>query len=94
MVFDFNKPFKDVKGVTVQENIGSQLAIMLGMSRGVESPVKFWGWAVKLENGEPIELDSNEELMLMKFIKDDQQSATALKAQLIDIMNVTARKAE
>jgi len=86
MKLDFNfdllgldqQPIKDA-------NAGKLLANALAQgSKG--DALKFWDWAVGLNKGEILDLDSSDQETLKNFIKDSEGFTILAKAQLLQVL--------
>lgn len=80
---DLNKPILDLDGKEIEgSNLGKLVAQMLvTASRG--DALKFMAWALKLHNGETLELDPSDKETLRNFIKDHEQLTILSKAQML-----------
>jgi hypothetical protein len=45
--------------------------------------LKFWDWAVALNKGETLDLDSSDQETFKNFIKDNENFAIIVKAQIL-----------
>lgn len=80
---DLNKAILDLDGKEIEgSNLGKLVAQMLvTSSRG--DALKFMAWALKLHNGETLELDPSDKETLRNFIKDHEQLTILSKAQML-----------
>ena len=86
MKLDFNF---DLLGLDEQPiegaNAGKLLANALAQgSKG--DALKFWDWAVSLNKGEIIDLDSSDQETMKNFIKDSDGFTILAKAQLLKVI--------
>lgn len=66
-------------------NAGKLLANALAQgSKG--DALKFWDWAVALNKGEIIDLDSSDQETMKNFIKDSEGFTILAKAQLLKVI--------
>lgn len=66
-------------------NAGKLLAIALaGSTKG--DALKFWDWAVNLNKGEILDLDSSDKETIKNFIKDSEGFTILAKAQLLQVL--------
>lgn len=70
----------DERGQTV--NAGKTVAnYLVQQSKG--DALKFWDWAVALNKGEVLDLDSSDQETFKAFIKDHEYLAILTKAQIL-----------
>jgi hypothetical protein len=86
MKLDFNF---DLLGLDEQPiegaNAGKLLANALAQgSKG--DALKFWDWAVNLNKGEVLDLDSSDQETMKNFIKDAEGFTILAKAQLLKVI--------
>jgi hypothetical protein len=86
MKLDFNFNLLDLDGKQIDNaNAGKLLAnTLVQQSKG--DALKFWEWAVSLNKGEILDLDSSDQETLKNFIKDSENFAIIAKAQLLQII--------
>jgi len=48
--------------------------------------LKFWDWAVSLNKGEVLDLDSSDQETIKNFIKDSEGFTILAKAQLLQVL--------
>jgi len=66
-------------------NAGKLLANALAQgSKG--DALKFWDWAVSLNKGEVLDLDSSDQETIKNFIKDSEGFTILAKAQLLQVL--------
>jgi hypothetical protein len=90
MTFDFNQPLKGLDGkevmagdqpLTLGKLLGNQLA-----SANKGDALKLFNWAMKVYNGEAIDLDESDTNTLKEFIKQNDQLTILAKAQLLSVL--------
>lgn len=86
MKIDLNKSVKDLDGVEIPDgHMGKIIANMLTQSiRG--DALKYWGWALKLNNKEELEIDQSDFETLKEFVKNHEQLTILTKAQVLEIL--------
>lgn len=81
---DLNKAIQDLDGKDIEgSNLGKLVAQMLA-SASKGDALKYMSWALKLHNGESLELDPTDKDMLKNFIKDHEQLTILSKAQMLN----------
>lgn len=94
MLLDFNKYLKDLDGVETENpntHIGKGLAnTLVAQSEG--DAIKYWGWALKLNNKESIDVDESDYNTLKEFIKSNKNTTILFKAQLLEILGSEFKK--
>jgi hypothetical protein len=86
MKLDFNFNLLDLDGKQIENaNAGKLLAnTLVQQSKG--DALKFWEWAVSINKGEILDLDSSDQETLKNFIKDSENFAIIAKAQLLQVI--------
>jgi hypothetical protein len=91
MKLDFNFDLVGLDGEVVRDlkdqtvNAGKVLANALAQgSKG--DALKFWDWAVNLNKGEILDLDSSDQETIKNFIKDSEGFTILAKAQLLQVL--------
>ena len=86
MKLDFNFNLVDLDGNQIDNaNAGKLLAnTLIQQSKG--DAIKYWEWALSLNKGEVLDLDSSDQETLKNFIKDSEAIAVIGKAQLLHIL--------
>ena len=89
---NFNKAITDLNGKPIKERLedgteveltmGKALAPMLAGARKGDA-LKMFNWALKLHNGEEVELDESDKETLRAFIKADESITNLFEAQLL-----------
>ena len=86
MKLNFNFNLVDLDGKEIDNaNAGKLLAnSLVQQSKG--DALKFWEWALALNKGEELDLDSSDQETLKNFIKDSGNFAIIAKAQLLKVL--------
>jgi len=80
---NLNKPITDLDGNAIPDsNLGKLVAQMLSTTNKGDA-LKYMAWAIKLHNGEELELDPTDFETLKSFIKDHEQLTVLSKAQML-----------
>jgi hypothetical protein len=86
MKLDFNFNLIDLDGNQIENaNAGKLLANTL-VQQAKGDAVKYWEWALSLNKGEIIDLDSSDQETLKNFIKDSEALAVLAKGQLLQVL--------
>jgi len=86
MKLDFNFNLIDLDGNAIENaNAGKLLANTL-VQQAKGDAVKYWEWALSLNKGEIIDLDSSDQETLKNFIKDSEALAVLAKGQLLQVL--------
>lgn len=86
MKLDFNFNLVDLDGNHIDNaNAGKLLANTL-VQQAKGDAVKYWEWALSLNKGEIIDLDSSDQETLKNFIKDSEALAVLAKGQLLQVL--------
>jgi hypothetical protein len=87
MKLDFNFSLLDLDGKEIENaNAGKLLAnTLIQQSKG--DAIKLWEWALGLNKGEILDLDSSDQETIKKFIKDSDALAVIAKGQLLQVLN-------
>lgn len=85
MKLDFNFNLQDLDGKELEgANAGKLLAnTLIQQTKG--DAVKYWEWALKLNKGEIVDLDSSDQESMKSFIKESEQVTVLAKAQLLNV---------
>lgn len=86
MKLNFNFNLTDLDGKEIDNaNAGKLIAnSLVQQSKG--DALKFWEWALALNKGEVLDLDSSDQETLKNFIKDNDNFAILAKAQLLKVL--------
>jgi len=83
MKIDFNFNLLDLDGNQIENsNVGKLVANML-VQQSKGDALKFWDWALDLNKGKELDLDSSDQETLKNFIKDNEQLKIIAKAQIL-----------
>jgi hypothetical protein len=85
MKLNFNFNLTDLDGKELEgANAGKLLAnTLIQQTKG--DAVKYWEWALALNKGEILDLDSSDQETLKNFIKDSETITILAKAQVINV---------
>jgi hypothetical protein len=85
MKLDFNFSLTDLDGQPIENaNAGKLLANTLAQqSKG--DALKFWEWALALNKGDVIDLDTSDQNTLKTFIKESDVLAILSKGQMLEV---------
>lgn len=90
MKVNFNVPVLNLDGKPINEglepaNLGKVLGNTLVMvSQG--DVLKFYGWAMKMNNGDVVDLDKSDQETLKKFVTENQNLTILVKAQILELL--------
>jgi hypothetical protein len=86
MKLDFNFNLLDLDGKQIDNaNAGKLLAnTLVQQSKG--DALKYWEWALSLNKGEILDLDTSDQETLKNFIKDSENFTIIAKAQLLQVL--------
>lgn len=85
MKLDFNFNLTDLDGKDIENaNAGKLLANSLAQQAKGDA-LKFWEWALALNKGEIVDLDTSDQTTLKNFIKDSESLAILAKGQLLQV---------
>ena len=83
-MINFNKNLLDLDGKEIEgANIGKVVAQSL-ITGGKGDALKFWHWANKMYQGEPLDLDPTDTEVLKNFIKENETMTILVKAQALE----------
>ena len=87
MKLDFNFNLTDLDGQPIENaNAGKLLANTLAQqSKG--DALKFWEWALALNKGDVIDLDTSDQNTLKTFIKESDVLTIFAKGQMLQVFN-------
>ena len=86
MKLNFNFNLVDLDGKEIDNaNAGKLIANSL-VQQFKGDALKFWEWALALNKGEELDLDSSDQETLKNFIKDSENFAIIAKAQLLKVL--------
>jgi len=87
MKLDFNFNLTDLDGQPIENaNAGKLLAnTLVQQTKG--DAIKFLEWALSLNKGEIIDLDTSDQLTIKNFIKDSESLSILAKGQLLQVFS-------
>lgn len=91
---DFNKKMKLVKGQEGATLLSELLAFVLAQVQNSSNPVKLWNWAVKANDGKPLEMDKADAEFLRDVLMKTELLVVSGKAQLIEIIDEAIKAGE
>ena len=85
MKLDFNFNLTDLDGKELEgANAGKLLAnTLIQQTKG--DAVKYWEWALALNKGDILDLDSSDQETLKNFVKDSETITVLAKAQVLNV---------
>lgn len=85
MKLNFNLPILDLENKEIEgTNLGKFLATQLSQSNKGDA-LKLFGWALKLNAGEIIDLDKSDQTMLKGFIEGSENMTNIVKYRLLEV---------
>lgn len=86
MKVDLNYLIKDLDGKELDSaHMGKTIAnLLVNQTKG--EAIKYWGWALKLNDLKELELDKSDFDTLKTFIKDSDQLFIIAKAQILETL--------
>ena len=85
MKLNFNFNLTDLDGLPIENaNAGKLLANTIAQQAKGDA-LKFWEWALALNKGEIINLDTSDQTVLKNFIKESDALAILAKGQLLQV---------
>jgi len=83
MKVDLNFDLSELDGTpALNNNLGKIIAgALVKQTKG--DALKFWDWAVALNKGEALELDSSDQETLKNFVKENENMPIYIKAQFL-----------
>lgn len=85
MKLDFNKNIVSIDGTETNQKMNILLASLLCNAQGVKEPVKFLGWAIKLQEGLILDLDKPDTDKLKEFINGSQNLTVLGMGRLLEV---------
>jgi len=85
MKLDFNFNLVDLDGNSIENANAGKLVANSLVQQSKGDALKFWEWALALNKGEILDLDSSDQETLKNFIKDSENFAIIAKAQLLKV---------
>lgn len=85
MKLNFNFNLTDLDGKELENaNAGKLLAnTLIQQTKG--DAVKYWEWALALNKGDILDLDSSDQETLKNFVKDSETITILAKAQVLNV---------
>lgn len=85
MKLDFNFNLTDLDGKEIEgANAGKLLAnTLIQQTKG--DAVKYWEWALALNKGDILDLDTSDQETLKTFVKDSETITILAKAQVLNV---------
>ena len=84
MIINLNKYIKDLDGKDIADAIMNKV-VAKALSEAIEGDsLKLFGWALKLNNGEEIDLDKSDQKTLREFIENCKILTILSKAQILE----------
>ena len=85
MKLDFNFNLVDLDGNSIENANAGKLVANSLVQQSKGDALKFWEWALALNKGEVLDLDSSDQETLKNFVKDSENFAIIAKAQLLKV---------
>lgn len=85
MKLDFNFSLVDLDNNPIDNANAGKLVANALVQQSKGDALKFWEWALALNKGEMLDLDSSDQETLKNFIKDSENFAIIAKAQLLKV---------
>jgi hypothetical protein len=86
MKLNFNFNLVDLDGKEIDNTNAGKLIANSLVQQSKGDALKFWEWALALNKGEELDLDSSDQETLKNFIKDSENFAIIAKAQLLKVL--------
>jgi hypothetical protein len=85
MKLNFNFNLVDLDGKEIDNANAGKLVANSLVQQSKGDALKFWEWALALNKGEVLDLDSSDQETLKNFVKDSENFAIIAKAQLLQL---------
>jgi hypothetical protein len=85
MKLNFNFNLVDLDGKEIDNANAGKLVANSLVQQSKGDALKFWEWALALNKGEVLDLDTSDQETLKNFIKDSENFAIIAKAQLLQL---------
>lgn len=85
MKLDLNFNLVDLDGNAIDNANAGKLVANSLVQQSKGDALKFWEWALALNKGEVLDLDSSDQETLKNFVKDSENFAIIAKAQLLKV---------
>ena len=83
MKIDLNFNLVDLDGKAIQNTNAGKLVAQTLVQQTKGDALKFWDWAVALNKGEVLDLDSSDQETFKNFVKDSEAITIFAKAQIL-----------
>ena len=83
MKIDLNFDLVDLDGKSIDNANAGKLVASALVQQSKGDALKFWDWAVALNKGEILDLDSSDQETFKNFVKDNENFAIIAKAQIL-----------
>ena len=80
---DLNFQIKDLDGIEIPNAHAGKIVASSLVNQSKGDAVKYWGWALKLNNKEALCLDDSDYSTLKEFIKNNENLPIITKAQIL-----------
>lgn len=84
MKIDLNCNLLDLEGQEVENTNAGKLVAQTLVQGTKGDALKFWDWAVALNKGEVLDLDSSDQETFKNFIKENESITIFAKAQILN----------
>jgi hypothetical protein len=83
MKIDLNFNLADLDGNAIDNTNAGKLVAQTLVQQTKGDALKFWDWAVALNKGETLDLDSSDQETFKNFVKDSEAITIFAKAQIL-----------
>jgi hypothetical protein len=83
MKIDLNFNLADLDGNAIENANAGKLVAQTLVQQSKGDALKFWDWAVALNKGETLDLDSSDQETFKNFVKDSEAITIFAKAQIL-----------
>jgi hypothetical protein len=83
MKIDLNFNLADLDGNAIDNTNAGKLVAKTLVQQTKGDALKFWDWAVALNKGETLDLDSSDQETFKNFVKDSEAITIFAKAQIL-----------
>ena len=83
MKIDLNFNLADLDGNAIENTNAGKLVAQTLVQQTKGDALKFWDWAVALNKGETLDLDSSDQETFKNFVKDSETITIFAKAQIL-----------
>jgi hypothetical protein len=87
MKVNLNFDLLDLDGNTILNSNAGKLVANSLVQQAKGDPLKFWEWALALNKGESLDLDTSDSEIFKNFVKDSENFPIIAKAQIIKALN-------